>query len=311
MDSYPLLSESLIRKFNGRRWQKDLRNNRYVKNLFDKLVKQTLMKRIPTASITGHEKIITIVAALNDVDTRFGKGETLLHWAARNQPAYGKPTSKVLVLLLIGADPNIQDVLGRTPLHWAVNHDCSDIADDKDIRKKDHCQSEAIKVVRQLLSFGASPNIVDKYGATPLCHAIWSKCTDIADILRPLTEERLTNTPRFILANTGCEKSIRCSKVKQWIKDNTSDVKTNIKRLQSLMFCPGTGFLQHQEEVQMQKEQVLAFFRRYVYMAKQKFKNSGYFIKIALFYLLFFPGSVFTRYIIDEKGKCGYIILRK
>lgn len=51
-------------------------------------------------------------------------------------------------MLEAGADPNLTDEFGRTPLHWAA-------------RRASHC-------VKLLLAAGADPNVVDSHSTTPL-----------------------------------------------------------------------------------------------------------------------------------------------
>ncbi|XP_060600279.1 ankyrin repeat domain-containing protein 31-like [Ruditapes philippinarum] len=257
MDTYPLFGSVRTSK-----WRQELLQNEKVKALFEKLSNEASREGIPLTSVTGHENVILTCAKLEHIDKRFGKGETLLHWAASYEPAYAIPSSKVLVLLLLGADPNIRDDLGRTPLHWAINHDCSDIAEDDELHYNRRSQANAVKVVYQLLHYKASPDVVDIYGASPFCHAVWSKCFDIADILRPLTSECFQKPPRFLLAENETMKSIRCSNVEQWIRQNTSNVTENEKRLQRLLSSPGIGLLQHPDEVEQQKEQVISLFKR-------------------------------------------------
>ena len=257
MDRYPLFSK--VRK---RKWKEELLNNEKVKSLFGKFANEASRANIPLTSITGHENVILKCVELEHINARFGKGETLLHWVASYETAYGIPTSKVLVLLLLGADPNIQDNLGRTPLHWAVNHDCSDIAEDHELHYDGTSKVIAIKVVNQLLSYNASPDVVDVYGASPFCHAIWSKYFHIAELLRPFTSKHLQRPPEFMLVETENMKSIRCSSVEKWISENASNVTENEERLQRLLSSPGVGLLLHQDEVKQQKEQVIAFFKR-------------------------------------------------
>jgi hypothetical protein len=75
-------------------------------------------------------------------DYPFGKGETVLHWAAR-----GCPTA-ITSLCQAGANINAVSSCGETPLHWAI------LA----------YQAESIK---ELLELGANPDLGDVNGITP------------------------------------------------------------------------------------------------------------------------------------------------
>jgi hypothetical protein len=71
----------------------------------------------------------------------FGRGETVLHWAAR-----GCPTA-ITSLLRAGANINAVSSRDETPLHWAI----------------DGYQTESAK---ELLELGANPDIADANGIT-------------------------------------------------------------------------------------------------------------------------------------------------
>jgi len=71
----------------------------------------------------------------------FGRGETVLHWAAR-----GCPTA-ITSLLRAGANINAVSSCDETPLHWAI----------------DGYQTESVK---ELLALGANPDLADAKGIT-------------------------------------------------------------------------------------------------------------------------------------------------
>lgn len=75
-------------------------------------------------------------------DYPFGRGETVLHWAAR-----GCPTA-ITSLCRAGANLNAVSACGETPLHWAI----------------DAYETESIK---ELLELGANPDLSDVKGITP------------------------------------------------------------------------------------------------------------------------------------------------
>ena len=77
-----------------------------------------------------------------------GSGGTPLVWAA-----YYGHTEMVKVLLEYGADPNMEDATGNTPLSLAYYGD-----------------TEMVKV---LLEYGADPNMKNKYGYTPRERVRW------------------------------------------------------------------------------------------------------------------------------------------
>lgn len=81
-------------------------------------------------------------------DVRDGRDATPLHYAATSAEGI------VEVLLWAGADANVADRLGRTPLHAAVLGRASP------------------SVVERLLVAGADPNAVDSSGATPAMEAV-------------------------------------------------------------------------------------------------------------------------------------------
>eukprot|EP01038_Epipyxis_sp_PR26KG_P007568 gene7568-10310_t len=86
-------------------------------------------------------------------------GGTPLYWAV----TIG--SLKILNLLLInGANPNIEDMDGLTPLFVACNNGLVDIA-------------------RQLILHGANPNKSNKWGATPLLCASWNGSKQIITML--------------------------------------------------------------------------------------------------------------------------------
>ena len=83
---------------------------------------------------------------------RVVNGKSPLHYAAQ----FGY-TDMVKLLLDAGADPNMSDSWGLTPLHWASEPSTEDVD-----------QATAMSVVKLLLNSGADPNKADKQGRTPL-----------------------------------------------------------------------------------------------------------------------------------------------
>ena len=293
MESYPVVREISSQKWT-RALAKDANLQRLLKELEEQLVKYDIHMSV-NDFVFGHENIIYAVSQLSDINERFGKGETILHWTASLQGTFSSSSrwgqTGVLILLLLGADPNVQDVLGRTPLHWAVNHDPlgidgldkaintpssldilgnlrQEIASKKtnsenvDEKHTSRMISESLRIVLQLLHFKASPNVVDIYGTTPLCHAVWSKLDVIVDALLPVTDTSHTIEPGFLLSSLDDSKDIRPSHISKWIEGNTRDVEANKRCLRNLLCTAGTGLLHHPEEAEMQVYQVLTLFER-------------------------------------------------
>ncbi|RHY08535.1 hypothetical protein DYB37_001500 [Aphanomyces astaci] len=61
------------------------------------------------------------------------------------------------LLLEAGADPNVMDSLGFSPLHWAVQ-----------LRREEPCVEKRLEMIRVLLEYGGNPRLGDFRGNTPL-----------------------------------------------------------------------------------------------------------------------------------------------
>jgi ankyrin repeat protein len=84
-----------------------------------------------------------------DPNIKDNSGKTPLHEVlSKAEP----PIELVKTLLKAGADPNATTDEGRTPLHYAVLHDNP-------------------RLISLLLKHGADPTIKDNYGKTPLDYA--------------------------------------------------------------------------------------------------------------------------------------------
>jgi cytohesin len=95
-------------------------------------------------------------------------GNTPLHDAAKS----GSP-DVVKLLLEHGADPNIQNKVGNTPLHYAAKYSWLNVA----------LRHDPLEVVKLLLEHGADPNARDKDGKTPLHYAAEFCHVDVARAL--------------------------------------------------------------------------------------------------------------------------------
>lgn len=83
--------------------------------------------------------------------------------------------SKIATLLLEkGADPNVQDKQGITPVH-------------------DAARTGFLDTLRVLVEYGASVNIPDHSGALPIHIAIWEGHRDVVEFLAPLSDLKHTN----------------------------------------------------------------------------------------------------------------------
>lgn len=83
-------------------------------------------------------------------ETRTDHGDTALHIAATG---HRKSGSTVFVLLDVGADPNVRDARGRTPLYRSI-------------------KSRSSNITEALIRAGAVVNTSDDFGITPLDMAI-------------------------------------------------------------------------------------------------------------------------------------------
>ncbi|XP_071954499.1 uncharacterized protein [Antedon mediterranea] len=198
-----------------------------------------------------HKATLYAAASVDSINETFGKGETLLHWAAsRNYfDSFDSSINEVFILLHLGADPNARDELGRTPLHWVVTYWKQMMLTDSNI-------------LENLLCFGASPNITDMYGSTPLCLARWVEADDLVKILEPLTDASLVNYIDCVHNIISSTRDIRRSKITNWIENVAGDRQANRERLCQLLCTRGTGIIQYDEEERQQNYQIFSFLNR-------------------------------------------------
>jgi hypothetical protein len=109
---------------------------------------------------------------------------------------------RIKKLLEEGADPNIRDRGGNTPLHFAASKGCAEVA-------------------RLLLRHGADPNAQDKNGETPLHVAAYGGHVDVARLLLehgadPSIRNRDGKTPLDLARESGHREVV--SLIEEWLR---------------------------------------------------------------------------------------------
>jgi len=163
-------------------------------------------------------KLLQITKDLNIRDA------TLLHNAAKNGC---KEVAKFL--LDNGADPNVRDDEGRTPLHYASN----------------------VEVAELLLKHGADPNAQDNEGNTPLHVALYDERIEVARLLISVANVYIPNrngvTPIVLIA-MRCRHDKTCTELLEMIPsfDTVTVVRTafNTEQLKLLRLLLRRGLLQ-------------------------------------------------------------------
>jgi ankyrin repeat protein len=114
-----------------------------------------------------------------DPNIRDASGETPLHWAV------GAGHADVEELLLEhGADPNAQDAAGNTPLHVAA---IGGIGDAAEVMFEINPTYDRSDIVRMLFEYGADPTVKNSYGKTPLDIALEMGNDEIAWLIAAKT----------------------------------------------------------------------------------------------------------------------------
>ena len=149
-----------------------------------------------------------------DINTKLENGRTLLSWAV-NSPY-------LITVLREGANPNIPDLDGRTPLFWAVTERRSEsvvstleeyraVVDFRDNIGRTPLswlasQTQAsLKVAHALLKHGANPHCADNHGRSPLWYAETSKNEELVRVLKMATQEERTSLPATVASTAGFE----------------------------------------------------------------------------------------------------------
>jgi ankyrin repeat protein len=110
---------------------------------------------------------------------------TVLHYAAR------KGRSDIVQSLLgAGANPNVQDNEGWTPLHYAANHGMNNHGVDINRGRRPAQPQHYTEVVRVLLQHGADPTVHNAQGQTPLNYAMQQRNAHVVEALGGQTRQR-------------------------------------------------------------------------------------------------------------------------
>jgi ankyrin repeat protein len=149
-----------------------------------------------------------------DINTKLENGRTLLSWAV-NSPYLTK-------VLEEGANPNISDLDGRTPLFWEVAERTPEsvvsalekygaVVDFRDNIGRTPLswlasQTQASpKVAHTFLKHGANPHCADNHGRSPLWYAETSKNEELVRVLKMATQEERTFLPAIAASTAGFE----------------------------------------------------------------------------------------------------------
>ncbi|KAG9402958.1 hypothetical protein AC1031_006496 [Aphanomyces cochlioides] len=81
------------------------------------------------------------------------------------------------LLLEAGADPNMRDSLGFSPLHWAVQ-----------LRREEPCVDKRLEMIRVLLEYGSNPTLEDYRGNTPLSIASRTENARAGQVIEMFTQ---------------------------------------------------------------------------------------------------------------------------
>ena len=139
-------------------------------------------------------------------------------------------TDMVGHLLNAGADPNVQDEFGNTPLIMCLEHENDELLEmmllDSDVNLCNYERETPLHVlayqkypyaVSELLSRGADPNAADLHGETPLMIASWQ--SDLACV-KILVEGGATVNLKSLNGDTALHKACHVSG-----RDNTDIIR--------------------------------------------------------------------------------------
>jgi len=169
------------------------------------------------AAVTGNNELTTLLANLfhwlrvnNAIDARDRTGSTALQWAIRK--GHGPV---IQTLIDYGANVNVSDTQGRSPLHLAVSalEECHTF---------DECRF-CFDMIRFLVERGAVVNVADENGTSPLHLAAELGNEDVVSLLIENgacvdAQDNEGETPLF-----GAIRAQRTDVVKQLVQDFKAD----------------------------------------------------------------------------------------
>ena len=163
---------------------------------------------LESAILAGdYEAVVREIENGADVNEQDDQGWTSLMWAAgainsvsdvvnvkRGYKKYFPENTVILKALLdAGADPNIPNALGKTPIFESVYHN-------------------RIGSTWLLLMYGADPSIQDEYGYTPMYYAEFHGYTELIELLKLAdtigVSEMLAGTGRCRTILTTCFRAV-------------------------------------------------------------------------------------------------------
>jgi len=116
-----------------------------------------------------------------DPNCRNHAGHTPAHYMFNDQIREGQNDRTFQLLVKAGANLDLPDNQGKTPLHWAVSNG-------------------NLRYIRTLLNGGANANILDNLGRTPLHYAITRERADIAQYLLTRGADPGVTSPKSVSA---------------------------------------------------------------------------------------------------------------
>jgi ankyrin repeat protein len=152
-----------------------------------------------TVNLNLKEETLILLQDGADPNVKDDDGQTPLHIS-------GPEIAQLLIKY--GADVNARDRLGRTPLHYAKNPDLARLlleaganpdTCDVDGNTPLHTAPEAAEI---LLQYGANPNAKNKKGLPPIYYALLKGACEAASLLLQVTDKNLLSNLKDESGNT-------------------------------------------------------------------------------------------------------------